>query len=144
MTTPQRPRQIVARYEFAPIVTGLCFWRGLVVKLAFRQILQSCLNLVLLSQAWARKFRRQPRRVCGISVHHKRHELTDVDAPVDPDRDAVIVIVNAHAVFRSVLPEPFEYPFGHLVGSVHAFWGAIGRPKGWVPAENVQYPNLGR
>jgi hypothetical protein len=35
-------------------------------------------------------------------------QLADVDVAVNPNRNPVIVVVDTHAVFLSVIPEPFE------------------------------------
>ena len=75
---------------------------------ARRQVLQSCLNQFLLRHVCAHDLWRRAWGVRGVSMQNECYHLADVDMAVDPNRDAVIVVVDAHAVFLSVVSKPFE------------------------------------
>ena len=73
-----------------------------------RQVLKSRLNQFLLGYVCASDLWRRARSVGNVSVKQECYQLADLDVAVDPDRNAVVIVVDAHTVFLSMIPEPFE------------------------------------
>jgi len=73
-----------------------------------RQVLQSCPNQFSLRHLCASQLGRRARGARGVSVEQERYELADFDLAVDPNRNAVIVVIDAQGAFLSLISKPFE------------------------------------